>query len=406
MFTWICPQCGREVPPSYNECPDCAKPADQAGNLAGQPAAEQPVAAPPAYQPADYPPPAYPPQPPAQPAPAYPSPAGPPSQVYTQPQAGYYPPPQAGYPPNYPPQQGYPPYPPPQGYPQQGYPPQQPPYPPQPSYPQAYAPPQQGYAPPSQTYPPPQPAYPPPPSSQPAYPPPPARPPAEPAPPAADTQSSRPPRPASFLGLSGGPLITTAPPPAKDAPGPPPSPAAISPVSPRDLPSAFSEPAPPARGGLPTWLLTIIFVVILFGVVGGAYWFVNSSHGSSAQSPSANVENPAAKPGAKLSPYLKIVEITGVRFDEDARKKPIVRFVIVNHSNAAIDTLAGNVTIWGRTRSSEEDAYGTFTFKTSLKPNEAKDVTSPLETKKKIYELPDWQNVSTDVQITEPASGG
>lgn len=23
MFTWICPQCGREVPPSYNECPDC-----------------------------------------------------------------------------------------------------------------------------------------------------------------------------------------------------------------------------------------------------------------------------------------------------------------------------------------------------------------------------------------------
>ena len=23
MFTWICPQCGREVPPSENECPDC-----------------------------------------------------------------------------------------------------------------------------------------------------------------------------------------------------------------------------------------------------------------------------------------------------------------------------------------------------------------------------------------------
>ena len=24
MFTWICPQCGREVPPSYTDCPDCA----------------------------------------------------------------------------------------------------------------------------------------------------------------------------------------------------------------------------------------------------------------------------------------------------------------------------------------------------------------------------------------------
>src|SRR5574341_180115 len=25
MFTWICPRCGREVPPSFNECPYCAE---------------------------------------------------------------------------------------------------------------------------------------------------------------------------------------------------------------------------------------------------------------------------------------------------------------------------------------------------------------------------------------------
>jgi hypothetical protein len=25
MFTWICPQCGREVPPSHSECPSCAE---------------------------------------------------------------------------------------------------------------------------------------------------------------------------------------------------------------------------------------------------------------------------------------------------------------------------------------------------------------------------------------------
>lgn len=23
MFTWICPKCGKEVPPSYLECPNC-----------------------------------------------------------------------------------------------------------------------------------------------------------------------------------------------------------------------------------------------------------------------------------------------------------------------------------------------------------------------------------------------
>jgi hypothetical protein len=25
MFTWICPKCGHEVPPSYSECPNCAR---------------------------------------------------------------------------------------------------------------------------------------------------------------------------------------------------------------------------------------------------------------------------------------------------------------------------------------------------------------------------------------------
>ncbi|HSB17439.1 MAG TPA: hypothetical protein VLE22_23520 [Bryobacteraceae bacterium] len=43
MFTWICPKCGREVPPSYNECPDCAREAP----VAQQPPAEPPLALPP-----------------------------------------------------------------------------------------------------------------------------------------------------------------------------------------------------------------------------------------------------------------------------------------------------------------------------------------------------------------------
>jgi hypothetical protein len=29
----------------------------------------------------------------------------------------------------------------------------------------------------------------------------------------------------------------------------------------------------------------------------------------------------------------------------------------------------------------------------------------PLNTKRKIYELADWQNITTDVQITGPAGG-
>lgn len=43
MFTWICPKCGREVPPSYSECPDCAKQVP----AAEQPPVEAPQALPP-----------------------------------------------------------------------------------------------------------------------------------------------------------------------------------------------------------------------------------------------------------------------------------------------------------------------------------------------------------------------
>ena len=83
MFTWICPQCGREVLPSQSECPACAEKAE---------AAKQPVAAPPP-QPQQAP--RY------APAPAQPQYASPPQQQYAPPPQQYAPQPiQYGPPPS------------------------------------------------------------------------------------------------------------------------------------------------------------------------------------------------------------------------------------------------------------------------------------------------------------------
>jgi hypothetical protein len=273
MFTWICPQCGREVPPSYTECPDCAQNAKNAPPQPGPPAAQ--------------------PQPPSYPPPQQPTYQQPPEQ---QP---YYPPPQQ--------------------------------YAPPPQQHQQYAPPQQQYTPPPQ-----QPPYAPPQHAQAQY---------------------APPRP---------------------------------------------------RGpNLPVWALTIIFALAVGGVVSGIYWLLQSgkSQTGSGPAPTAAVENPAAKPGAKANALQKYIEVSGVRFVQDAKKKTQARFVLINHSEADISGLAGNVTIWGRTRKSEEDAQGSFSFNTNLGPFESKELTVPMDTKLKIYELPDWQNVTTDVQITAPAGG-
>jgi len=272
MFTWICPQCGREVPPSYTECPDCAERAK-----AAPPPQQQPVA-PPAPTPQGAPPP---------------------------PQQAYYPPQQTQ---QAPPQQAY-------------YPPQQ----------QQYAPPQ--YSPPPQQYAPPQ---------QQQY----------------------------------------APPPPHMQYGPPPS----------------------RRMNMPVWLLTILFAVGLGGIIFGIYSLMqtNRAQTGNGPAPTAAVESPAAKPGAKTNPVQKFIEVSGVRFVQDAKKKTQVRFLLINHSDSDLSNLAGNVTIWGRTKRSEEDAEGSFSFSTNLGPQESKELTVPLNTKLKIYELPDWQNVTTDVQITTP----
>jgi hypothetical protein len=170
------------------------------------------------------------------------------------------------------------------------------------------------------------------------------------------------------------------------------------------MPPQYQAPRPRAGArGLPTWLLTVVFALAFVGLVGGVYWTVGYLRGGSqAASPPATVESPAAKPDAKTSPYQKYVEISGIRFIQDPSKKIQVRFTATNHSDADLSSLAGNVTVWARTQKAEEDAVGTFSFEASLPPQSSKEVTAPLTTKLKMYELPDWQNVTTDLQITSP----
>jgi hypothetical protein len=145
MFTWICPQCGREVPPAYTECPDCAAKAAAAGAPPPIPPTQpqQPVyqAPPVAQQP--YPPPQYP-QYPQYPQPPY---QQPPQQTGYQ-QPAYQQP--VYQQPTYPPQQQQQP-----PYQQQPY--QQPPYQ-QPVYQQPQYQPPPPPPPPQQAAPPPPPA--------------------------------------------------------------------------------------------------------------------------------------------------------------------------------------------------------------------------------------------------------
>ena len=87
------------------------------------------------------------------------------------------------------------------------------------------------------------------------------------------------------------------------------------PPQPEYQPAAAYAPPPPApmapvqRGGLPTWLLTVLFAFAFLGLGSGIYWLVGAARGSNAK-PTAAVESPAAKPSAKTSPFQKYIEIS------------------------------------------------------------------------------------------------
>jgi hypothetical protein len=176
------------------------------------------------------------------------------------------------------------------------------------------------------------------------------------------------------------------PPPQAQPPRPDPQPHYYAPPA----QPAYPPPGyPPQKSGLPTWLMAILFALAFIGL-GAAIFFGYQYFGKGPRAERAGVTEPAATARTKPSnPLQKYVEVVGIRLVQDARHRPQARFVVVNHSSAELNDLTANVTLWASTSRSEEDSVGTFSFKlSSLGGNESKEMTSPLNTKLKVYELP------------------
>lgn len=166
--------------------------------------------------------------------------------------------------------------------------------------------------------------------------------------------------------------------------------------------AAWHEPPRAQRAATPTWLLGIGFAIGFLVLLGAIYYGIQR-FGSGSAAEKAGVENPANPSRQKVSnPLQKYVEISGLRMNT-VNKKPVAKFVVVNHSNAEISDLAGNVTLWASTSRSEEDSIGSFNFSIpNLAAGASEEITAPLKTKLKMYELPDWQNATAELQITSP----
>ncbi|MCC6587956.1 MAG: hypothetical protein IT168_14775 [Bryobacterales bacterium] len=166
-------------------------------------------------------------------------------------------------------------------------------------------------------------------------------------------------------------------------------------------PYGYQKPGPPA------WLVTVGVAVALIAAFALLYKFVLAPKGSSGSAPSGiafetpegkntvNTKGGAAAAGTSVH-LAKVVEITGIRIFEEKRK-PMVRFMVINHSQAPLDGITGTVTLRAQ---GKDDPIATIPVKVdSVAAFEGKDITAPLKTSMRAYELPDWQFIKIETQL-------
>ena len=179
------------------------------------------------------------------------------------------------------------------------------------------------------------------------------------------------------------------------APFPPPEPL-------RPLANAYMNfPAQPpeTRKGPPGWLIALGFAVGLAGVLYLLFTYVLPKKTETAGAAAPSTAGAAATPkGAarKAHPLVKFLEITGVRFTEDAKGKAKVQFIVVNHSAADLPELKMTIAVKAAGKTVFEFPFAV----SSIGPYESKDFSAPVQTTLKGYELPDWQFLKADFELT------
>lgn len=129
-----------------------------------------------------------------------------------------------------------------------------------------------------------------------------------------------------------------------------------------------------------------------------------SSSSSSSKQTKAPPSIPAHFTASNTSnPIAKYIELVGFRVTERSPGHLIVQFGVVNHSEADVGDVKMKVNLGTTAAKPGDPPLISFPAQVSgLGPNELKDVMVEVPTKLRVYELPDWQFLKADFEISEP----
>ena len=158
--------------------------------------------------------------------------------------------------------------------------------------------------------------------------------------------------------------------------------------------------APPATngGGLPGWAIGVGSAVGLAAFFYVLFTYILPKKVETTTS-ARTAESAAAVPGAvgrNANPLAKFLEIVGIRWVEDAKQKTKMQFIVVNHSAADLPELKMQISVKAGSKLLFEVPFTV----SSIGPYESKEFSTPIQTALKGYELPDWQFLKADFEIT------
>jgi hypothetical protein len=112
---------------------------------------------------------------------------------------------------------------------------------------------------------------------------------------------------------------------------------------------------------------------------------------------------PTSAVPTKKHPLAKYVELVGFRLSEAGGGKLRVKFTVVNHSEADIGDLGVRVRLMTSSSKPDDPPIAEFEVKVpTLGPEEIQDVVATAPSKLRVYELPDWQFLKAEFEITSP----
>jgi ABC-type glycerol-3-phosphate transport system substrate-binding protein len=145
-------------------------------------------------------------------------------------------------------------------------------------------------------------------------------------------------------------------------------------------------------------VVRLTLVVLIVGLAGC------SSPAPQATSKQGTVEVTGPATTSSKHPLAKYIELAGFRLAESKPGQLEVKFVAINHSEADLGDLELTIRLQTTAAKPGDPPIAEFMAKVpSLGPLEIHDVSAKVTTKLRIYELPDWQFMRADFDITSPA---